>query len=191
MVTESLSQQNDVAVQETISILAKRAVIHGCMANLIMPKNYIGGALPEAYLSGLLSAFRGWTLATEAGEELELLSQSFDFPGESSATYFVRIPAQEPPEEIRFAQIHDDTSATASILADEARELLRCSISGEIDVYPGYQVSYAEYERRFQGVDLDHFRRLLPPRLFEAYVRTMGAIDGWGVQPQDRYKGKE
>lgn len=58
-------------------------------------------------------------------------------------------------------------------------------------VYPGSWVSSEEYERRFKGVDLDYFQKAMPPELFEAYLRTMGAIEGWGIKPRDRFKGKD
>ena len=64
-------------------------------------------------------------------------------------------------------------------------------IPNEVEVYPGYRVSFAEYERRFKGVDLDYFRKVLPPELFKTYVHTMGSIEGLGIKPEDRFKGKD
>ena len=58
-------------------------------------------------------------------------------------------------------------------------------------VYPGYKVSSTEYERRFKGVDLDYFRQVLSPELFKAYVDTMGVVEGAGIEPQYKYKGKD
>jgi hypothetical protein len=60
-----------------------------------------------------------------------------------------------------------------------------------VEIYPGYRVSAAEYERRFKGVDLDHFREVMPLNLFKAFVQTMGSIEGWGIEPKHRYKGKD
>ena len=71
------------------------------------------------------------------------------------------------------------------------QELLRQQTQDLVEVYPGYSVSSSEYERRFRGVELDHFRKVLLPELFKAYVRTMGSIEGWGIKPEDRYKGRD
>ena len=62
---------------------------------------------------------------------------------------------------------------------------------GQVEIYPGYSVSSIEYERRFKGVGLDHFRKVMAPDLFKTYVQTMGSIEGWGIEPQHRYKGKD
>jgi len=64
-------------------------------------------------------------------------------------------------------------------------------IPNEVEVYTGYRVSFTEYERRFKDVDLDYFRKVLPPELFKAYVHTMGSIEGLGIKPEDRFKGKD
>lgn len=53
------------------------------------------------------------------------------------------------------------------------------------------QVSPEEYERRFRGVALDYFQKALPPELFKAYTHTMGSIEGYGIRPEDRFKGKD
>lgn len=74
---------------------------------------------------------------------------------------------------------------------DESFPGLRVGRKEQVEVYPGYWVSSEEYERRFKGVDLDYFRNLLPPQLFEVYVHTMGSIEGWGIRPKDRFKGKD
>jgi len=41
------------------------------------------------------------------------------------------------------------------------------------------------------GIDLEHFRKVMPPELFEAYVHTMGSVEGYGIKPEQRYKGKD
>lgn len=74
---------------------------------------------------------------------------------------------------------------------DEAFAGLRVEKKEQVEVYPGYWVSSEEYERRFKGVDLDHFREVMAPELFKAYVQTMGSIEGWGIEPKHRYKGKD
>jgi len=60
----------------------------------------------------------------------------------------------------------------------------------KVEIYPGYSVSPMEYERRFKGVELDHFRKIMTSELFKAYAHTMGSIEGFGIKPEYRYKGK-
>ena len=43
---------------------------------------------------------------------------------------------------------------------------------------PGVIVRQEEYERRFASIDLDRIRQRMPPRLFQAFVRHIGAIEG-------------
>ncbi len=45
-------------------------------------------------------------------------------------------------------------------------------------VAPGIVVSPEEYERRFGSFDLEGFRQAMPPELFLAFVRHLGAING-------------
>ena len=61
----------------------------------------------------------------------------------------------------------------------------------DIEAYLGYSISSKEYERRFKGVDLDHFRKVMAPDLFKAYVQTMGSIEGWDIELGHLYKGKD
>ena len=58
-----------------------------------------------------------------------------------------------------------------------------------IEIYPGYKVSSDEYERRFKDVDLDYYRTVMQPNLFEAFVKTMGIIDGYGIELEDLFDG--
>lgn len=44
---------------------------------------------------------------------------------------------------------------------------------------------------RFAGVDLAYFKKVMPPKLFKAFKRTMGNIEGYGIEPKDIYKGKD
>jgi len=91
--------------------------------------------------------------------------------------------------ELRFRQ--SKSSLTGGSVVEELRQLLRYRIQDQVEVYPGYSVSSIEYERRFKGVNLDHFRKVMPPELFKAYVQTMGSIEGWGIEPKHLYKGKD
>lgn len=84
-----------------------------------------------------------------------------------------------------------DTASTSSSVIEELKELLRKQTEEWVEVYPGYRVSLTEYKRRFKGVDLEHFRKVLPFELFKAYVHTMGSIEGWGIKPKNRFKGKD
>lgn len=52
----------------------------------------------------------------------------------------------------------------------------------QVEIYPGYSVSSMEYERRYKGVDLDHFRRVMSPDLFKAYVCNIGVIEGCNIE---------
>ena len=85
----------------------------------------------------------------------------------------------------------NDTALTSSSVMEELKELLRKQTEDWVEVYPGYRVSLTEYQRRFKGVDLDHFRQALPVQLFKAYVHTMGLVEGIGIEPQYTYKGKD
>lgn len=84
-----------------------------------------------------------------------------------------------------------DTASTSGSVIEELKELLRKQTEDWVEVYPGYRVSLAEYQRRFKGVDLDHFRQVLPVELFKAYVHTMGLVEGLGIEPRYTYKGKD
>ena len=42
-----------------------------------------------------------------------------------------------------------------------------------------------------EGVDLEHFQKVLPFELFKAYVHTMGSVEGLGIEPRYTYKGKD
>jgi len=98
---------------------------------------------------------------------------------------------QEKGVWVRSVAERSDTALTSGSVMEELKEFLRRQAEDWFEVYPGYRVSYAEYRRRFKGVDLDHFQKVLPPELFKAYVRTMGSIEGWGIKPKNRFKGKD
>lgn len=52
-----------------------------------------------------------------------------------------------------------------------------------IEVCPGYSVTKEEYRRRFDGIDLEHFRQQMTPQLFEVFVKTVGIVEGCGLDP--------
>ena len=110
-------------------------------------------------------------------------------PGSANAIAF----GQEWAEEEYGADISWPGSANAIAFGQPGSGYLTTwyQIPNEVEVYTGYRVSIAEYERRFKGVDLDYFRKVLPPELFKAYVHTMGSIEGLGIKPEDRFKGKD
>lgn len=84
-----------------------------------------------------------------------------------------------------------DTSPASGSMVEEPKGRPSRQQQERIEVYPGYSVTSAEYQRRYAGVALDHFRKVLPPDLFKAYVRTMGSVEGWGIKPEERYKGED
>ena len=49
---------------------------------------------------------------------------------------------------------------------------------GLVTLAPGLVVSTAEYKDRFDGIDLEQFRRQMSPEAFKAFVRHMGVIPG-------------
>ena len=55
-----------------------------------------------------------------------------------------------------------------------------------IEVCPDYYVTKEEYNNRYKGIDLERFRKEIPPKLFEAFVKTIGIIDGYGFNPDER-----
>ncbi|MBA7610523.1 hypothetical protein ES703_17732 [subsurface metagenome] len=136
-----------------------------------------------------------------------------DFPTEKQVKYVVSLPGTanpvtvEPEQETGFyfslagaANFTKFASGEPVVKAEPVAHLywleeafpgFRVEKKEQVEVYPGYWVSSEEYERRFKGVDLDYFRNLLPPELFEVYVHTMGLVEGWGIRPKDRFKGKD
>ena len=58
-----------------------------------------------------------------------------------------------------------------------------------IEVCPGYSIPVAEYEKRFKGVNLEHFKERMSPELFKAFVRSAGSIDGYGIELEDLFNG--
>jgi len=59
-----------------------------------------------------------------------------------------------------------------------------------IEIYPGYKISNRDYKKRFNNIDLDYFKRMMPPGLFKAFVRTAGSIDGHGIELEELFNGK-
>ena len=115
----------------------------------------------------------------------------YQTPKEKGTVLWVEVkerPGLAYPE-LKFRQ--SKSSLTGGSVVEELRHLLRYWTQDQVQVYPGYSVSSIEYERRFKGVDLDHFREVMAPELFKAYVQTMGSIEGWGIEPEHRYKGKD
>jgi hypothetical protein len=47
-----------------------------------------------------------------------------------------------------------------------------------IYVAPDFYVKKSEYQRRFGEIDLEFYRRQMPPELFAAFVRHMGVVPG-------------
>lgn len=47
-----------------------------------------------------------------------------------------------------------------------------------LTVAPDVIVSPREYQERYSGIDLEHFRNRMPAELFAAFVRYMGLIPG-------------
>ena len=45
-----------------------------------------------------------------------------------------------------------------------------------IEVCPGYEVTEDEYQERYDGIDLEHYRKNMTPELFAAFVRNIGIL---------------
>ena len=58
-----------------------------------------------------------------------------------------------------------------------ARRLPECETT-RVVVAPGIVVSSDEYERRFQGIDLDTARKRMSHEVFKVFVRYLGIIPG-------------
>lgn len=50
--------------------------------------------------------------------------------------------------------------------------------SGKILVAPGILLGNKEYEERFGNIDLEYYRKQMPPELFKVFVRHTGSIPG-------------
>jgi len=50
--------------------------------------------------------------------------------------------------------------------------------SGKILVAPGIPMGNKEYEERFGNIDLEYYRKQMPPELFKVFVRHAGSIPG-------------
>ncbi len=48
----------------------------------------------------------------------------------------------------------------------------------QIVVAPGIVVGGAEYQQRYDGIDLEQYRQQMSPELFKAFVRHIGCIPG-------------
>jgi len=159
----------------------------------IIPPRYghlaISGITAEE--SSVLVVSLGSANATAFGQEWaeEEYGADISWPGSANATAF----GQEWAEGEYGVYIRRPGSAnvTAFRQPGSGYPTTWYQIPNEVEVYTGYRVSIAEYERRFKGVDLDYFRKVLPPELFKAYVHTMGSIEGLGIKPEDRFKGKD
>ena len=49
-----------------------------------------------------------------------------------------------------------------------------------IEVCPGYEVTEDEYQERYDGIDLEHYRKNMTPELFAAFVRGIGLVEAIG-----------
>jgi len=148
--------------------------------------------LEKPDLSGYSSASSPfWPISVRVGEEDPLAQEpSFYQIGNTGMATFAPAVGEQPTvtyTTIRRGEITD----TAGSVVEEVKRFLRYQRQDWVEIYPGYRVSAAEYERRFKGVDLDHFREVMPLNLFKAFVRTMGSIEGWGIEPEHIYKGKD
>jgi len=50
--------------------------------------------------------------------------------------------------------------------------------SGKILVAPGILMGNKEYEERFGNINLEYYRKQMPPELFKVFVRHTGSIPG-------------
>ena len=97
----------------------------------------------------------------------------------------------ERPEIVDATLRINNAIGTAGSVIEEVTQFLHFSRQDWVEIYPGYKVSSTEYERRFKGVDIDYFEKVMPSNLFKSFVQTMGSIEGWGIEPENIYKGKD
>ena len=196
METEELVQDSYITEHKQMGALVyKYRLSHRYVGTISPSPNYQTNALP---IEELLTFRQGYGITSgsvgiitipqqpaEVGEEL----LAYQSRNEEVAT-FPKVVQEEgiwPYTVVR----RSDTSSTSSSIIEELKELLRQQAQEWVEIYPGYKVLLTEYERRFKGVDLEHFRKVLPFELFKAYVHTMGSVEGLGIEPRYTYKGKD
>lgn len=148
--------------------------------------------LEKPDLSGYSSASSPfWPISVRVGQEDPLAQGPYFYQIGNTGMATFPMPGGEQPR-VTYTTIRlDEITDIASLVRFGFKQLLQLRTQDWVEIYPGYRVSPTEYERRFKGVDLDHFREVMPLNLFKAFVRTMGSIEGWGIEPEHIYKGKD
>jgi hypothetical protein len=196
MVAEELVKDSYITEQKQTGGLVDKYRLSHRYAGTISPNpNYPTNAMP---IEELLTFRRGYGIMSGSAVTITIRQQPAQV-GEEPVAYQSRNEQVATfPKVLQEKAIwaytvvrRSDTSSTSGSLMEELKELLRQQTQEWVEVYPGYKVTPSEYERRFKGVALDNFRKVLPLELFKTYVHTMGSIEGWGIEPPDRYKGKD
>ena len=112
---------------------------------------------------------------------------------------FTRVISQELAEKKVTVEIRpDEEKAHDSVIWEQIQEILNQSLidsgitkqrvettrpekeqtSGKILVAPGILLGNKEYEERFGNIDLEYYRKQMPPELFKVFVRHTGCIPG-------------
>jgi len=195
MATEELVHDRYVKTQQAATVTEKYRGPQWYMGTIGQSANDRIGSVPTEQLWGYLashgSSLGAATLIIIEHEEPVVQEEPVAFQtGNVESANFLMV-AKGRLEGVYATLRSSETGLTAGAVAEELKQLLRYRTQDEVEVYPGYWVSSTEYERRFKGVDLEHFRNVLPFELFKAYVRTMGSIHGWGIEPKHRYRGKD
>lgn len=192
METKELIRDNYVKTQQVASVQEKFRVPYGYVGTINASPNTITAVIPAEELQGYgydarLGVASSIIIAREkAVIQEEPFAYGTDYEEANLWTAVEELPRAAYPV-FRFI----GTSVTAPSPSEEIKQLVRRQIQDRVEIYPDYWVSSAEYERRFKGVNLDHFRKVLPPDLFKAYVHTMGSVEGLGIEPRYTYKGKD
>lgn len=196
MLTEELVQDSYITeLKQKGALVDKYLLGHRYVGTLSQSPNYPTDAMP---IEELLTFRQGYGITSGSVVMITIRHQPAQ-GGEEPLAYQSRNEEVATfPKVVQAKRIwaytiarRSDTSSTSGSVIEELKELLRQQAQDLVEVYPGYKVLLTEYERRFKGVDLEHFRKVLPLELFKAYVHTMGSVEGLGIEPRYTYKGKD
>lgn len=196
MVTEELVQDSYITEQKQRGALVdKYRLSHRYMGTISPSPNYQTNAMP---IEELLTFRQGYGITSGSVIMITIRQRPVQAQGEPLAYRSRNEEVATFPKVIQGKGVEphislgrSDTSSTSGSVIEELKELLRRQTQEWVEIYPGYKVLLTEYERRFKGVDLEHFREVLPFELFKAYVHTMGSVEGLGIEPRYTYKGKD
>lgn len=197
MVTKELFQDNYITETRQIGGLADKYWLSNQYVGTISPSlNYQTDEIPIEELPTFrhkyaLTSGPVIVITIRRRQQAPVREELLTYQGRNEEVTTLPKIVQEERIWVRRVAGPSDTALTSGSVTEEVKEFLRRQAEDWVEVYPGYKVSSAEYQRRFKGVDLDHFRQVLSFEQFKAYVDTMGLVEGLGIEPQYTYKGKD